>query len=692
MPTRAARLGLPMVVASGPVPGCSDDAVVPNVLHKVWSGHQCPPVQDLVSLLSAKLLLQPEQIIYWADGDWAAARFGTRERDPPRCLVRIRGRETSFGSRLSRCYSALRVRFERIRWEDSSAPLVNATRSFAVSAKLRRKEPGLQAPNRADIIRLFAINRHGGYYMDADAFALSSRLHQLRRCPYVLSSDVMDAPKQGYYTSTGRPPTGPVVKDSVAAVVRANNGVMLGAPNSTFGLAHWSYYSRNHFDGWDFASGQWPFLVQQPGSQHVPRDRTPLRLPATNMTHHILVATSLRTLGFSDDDPMREIVAQWGREEWGRFVTDVTGRDAHALHMSWFVKRLRMKQAYTPVVALLEHAVHSSRELSQDQQDCIDLAREWLEAVTEPGEKVAAPYQPHIDDATPPSAPAVQHNFSSRSLPAQPKLCVVQYEDRNRSVVNRTALFSGERNNDAFATAALMRLNRLRCEQAAACTYIRGPQDGKQSTPGWVGVSELMSSYPPWWAKVFFAQAALLSPRCRGATLIFLDADAVLNQSPEKLLPLLGTGAMAISGNPRSARYGWAPQRLGNFCAGAWLIHNSPVGRLILRDWIDSYPASRWSRHAKTGVWMCALPGGDTCPWAEEEYEQGAFLAYVLPKYRSSIRSVDPSQMNEPCISPATAGALTCHFAHRFKSKFLPKYLTTVEVRYRRIAASIGLL
>ena len=71
----AALILAPAVSASfgvGPDPNVCAGPRVPNVHHRVWVGEVCPPVQDLVSLLAAALLLEPERIQYMATHAWWA--------------------------------------------------------------------------------------------------------------------------------------------------------------------------------------------------------------------------------------------------------------------------------------------------------------------------------------------------------------------------------------------------------------------------------------------------------------------------------------------------------------------------------------------------------------------------------------------------------------------------------------------
>ena len=135
-----------MVIASGPTPQahCGTEFVVPNRLIKVWIGADgCPRLNGLVSLLTAALRLEPDEIIYLASHEM--------DTTSARCDA------------LHRCLADLGVRWRRIHTEDGSE-FKEATRDFVRGAELHSFT--LRGSSTADIVRQFALNRRGGYYLD----------------------------------------------------------------------------------------------------------------------------------------------------------------------------------------------------------------------------------------------------------------------------------------------------------------------------------------------------------------------------------------------------------------------------------------------------------------------------------------------------------------------------------------------
>eukprot|EP00966_Prymnesium_polylepis_P056660 1311026-Prymnesium_polylepis.1 len=159
-------------------PACSDDLVVPNILHRVWLGRSAPPIESLVSLLTAVLLLAPTRIVHWATHRWTQS-YGF-----------------NLGSRLHRSFDRLGVEMRYVDVANASDPFVAATSSFHVAFRMNSS---LTALHLADIIRTFSVNSLGGVYLDHDAFVLSPDFARFRRCRAAVACDVMDGPAGGYY-------------------------------------------------------------------------------------------------------------------------------------------------------------------------------------------------------------------------------------------------------------------------------------------------------------------------------------------------------------------------------------------------------------------------------------------------------------------------------------------------------------
>lgn len=364
-----------MVISAQPDPLlCASDAqVVPNVLHLVWyskHGNGCPPVQALVSMITAALHLQPDYIVYWVDVADESATWPS-----PNCSVPRHGDFLRIGERLGRCFRELPVTVRRIDWRNRTAPIVKATETFKVAQQLHRRT--LRPSSVSDIVREFALLTEGGWYMDADAFVLSREMAQFRRCQHVLGSDVMDAPASGEYYTIGGPAEarawmwpGKTTADISRAVVRANNGFLFAAANSTFGRTHFEFYRNATFISWFFSCCNWPFFYHR------------------NETHHadLLISPSLRTLGRRDDYLAFGLNGSkaWNARDWAAFVPQLAKRGALGLHLTDFPSRLANGQALPVVAAILEHALSTAAPAARRRHQmhpCIDLAKEWLDAM-----------------------------------------------------------------------------------------------------------------------------------------------------------------------------------------------------------------------------------------------------------------------------------------------------------------------
>jgi hypothetical protein len=177
----AAPLAAPLAGFVGPSPdpqlcGAASRAQlpIPNVLNKVWVGTSCPPLQDLVSVLTASILLAPDRIDYWRTATWPAGCATAQ----PLAAKQVAGRELRGPFGLQECYERLGVNLITLNLSDPSTPLAAATRQFRVPQIARLK--GLLA---SDLLRLWALNTRGGYYLDADVFVVDGeRLAAWRAC------------------------------------------------------------------------------------------------------------------------------------------------------------------------------------------------------------------------------------------------------------------------------------------------------------------------------------------------------------------------------------------------------------------------------------------------------------------------------------------------------------------------------
>lgn len=157
---------------------CSERPQVPNRLVRVRIGSHCPSLADFISLLSAVLHMQPDQIDYYSTHSLEQCKRTDRRHVEA---------ETSGVAALHECYRQLGVRRVLLDPANPSDPFSEATREFRMRDKITNLT--LIPAHLSDIVRLYAVHeRAGGVYIDNDVFVLSERFGAFRRCPFVLSS------------------------------------------------------------------------------------------------------------------------------------------------------------------------------------------------------------------------------------------------------------------------------------------------------------------------------------------------------------------------------------------------------------------------------------------------------------------------------------------------------------------------
>ena len=245
-------------------------------------------------------------------------------------------------------------------------PFVAATRHFRVAYKINTTLPRYQL---AEILRLYSVNKFGGYYLDADGFVLSPRFLDHLSCPFVLSSDVLNAPNGEYMPATPLlfPPNATVPTPS-QAVVRACGGVFAGAANSSFGRAQWAYFATCKFWYFDAHTSDWPFSFASADAAS-PTPNHPLRISTA-------MRPALRTFDALPTHKARERTA----DEWRDYV-HATARDGvHALHLTWMAQRIKARQAVPLMRAILEHVMRiGAPHVAPAHERCAKLARRLLD-------------------------------------------------------------------------------------------------------------------------------------------------------------------------------------------------------------------------------------------------------------------------------------------------------------------------
>ena len=161
----------------------------------------------------------------------------------------------------------------------------------------------------------------------------------------------------------------------------------------------------------------------------------------------------------------------------------------------------------------------------------------------------------------------------------------------------------------------------------------------------------------PYWRKVFLVNDILKTNMFDGV--LWLDTDATMFNMDTDLNHLVEEGKHMY----KSADV--TPDNK-KFCAGVWFVLNTPIGKEIISNWARAYPRGTWSRD----------PGGrwsTSGEWAGPNYEQGAFIKKILPKYAKSMKHYHDSYLQ--ALGPSeTAFILHYYFNKDHRADFLENH------------------
>lgn len=354
------------VLSSQPDAGaCSSHDVVPNTLHRIWVGRNCPQVRDFISMLSAALLLEPQQIINWVTTlGWDESCF--MQESAARQRVRLP---------IPECYRALGVQTNLINETDSQNGIVHVTRNFSYRRFAKRRTfKLLKAVSKTDYLRSWIMDTHGGYYFDSDVFVTSRRLRHFRRCPAVIGRNDFDM-----YDFTTVAPGTPQAPPSTAAPtegepLQLNSAMMLAVPGTSFTRSAWDWLKS-----WDGLTGI--------ASRNCCNFTTDYHEKHPN---EVLAAASMRNFPFCLRDRANRSMHPTARCPGGtteatdeRLWMEQIGRivarsETHAVHLTnWKIRKF----VWAPVLHfVLRNIVRHARNLTPGKQQCLDVAWRWLNA------------------------------------------------------------------------------------------------------------------------------------------------------------------------------------------------------------------------------------------------------------------------------------------------------------------------
>lgn len=154
---------------------------------------------------------------------------------------------------------------------------------------------------------------------------------------------------------------------------------------------------------------------------------------------------------------------------------------------------------------------------------------------------------------------------------------------------------------------------------------------------------------PPYWKKVKLVQDILQNESCKGV--FWVDTDAAVMNHSITLDELCPTDRDMVF-SPDSPI--WA--LVSPFNAGVWLIRNTPEGKSIMKQWMDKYDPTQWTKNGDSWTSLGI--------WAGSTYEQGAF-SELLPRIQHMVHIVDWRVLQDVSVTPKT---FTLHFSNHQKS------------------------
>ena len=177
----------------------------------------------------------------------------------------------------------------------------------------------------------------------------------------------------------------------------------------------------------------------------------------------------------------------------------------------------------------------------------------------------------------------------------------------------------------------------------------------KQNEYNYVNMKKSMKHVPPYWGKIFELKRLMKQTKLN-SYIMWLDSDAFIVNS--KNLDKL------VKGNPQFSMFitGDMPPYFSSFNAGSFIIKNNVVGKEIVQKWTECYNSNDWTFN--NGKWTTNKS------WAGEAYEQGSFIKFLLPIYKSqnTIKIMNYYTLNNNDCKHLHKDTISIHLAGIFKN------------------------
>ena len=352
-------------------------STVPNRLHKVWLGRtgRCPPLRDLVSLLTAKLLLAPDTIDYHVLHDF-----------PEHCVMP--GASSSEAPlNLTACWAGLGVRIHRLNFSDPHLPLRRAFADMDVwKTRMRNGQLKIAKSVITDLVRAHLLHTVGGVYMDSDVVITSRNVSIWRGCDFAMSMNMGD--RLDLLEPAGRTPP-PVASHwllPMATRGALNSAMSFARPGTRFGTAWWE---RMRPLGWSTSQALEACCVFP--SSYAAKHPTVLRgalgvriLPITLPKCRGAAKSTLQALEALRKSPslLDACTKRASAQDWHAQLDFIASRPGtHALHFAGSRNRATLQTDAIIRWALSRAVGEAGGEstLGSEVRSCVQLARRWQE-------------------------------------------------------------------------------------------------------------------------------------------------------------------------------------------------------------------------------------------------------------------------------------------------------------------------
>jgi hypothetical protein len=172
----------------------------------------------------------------------------------------------------------------------------------------------------------------------------------------------------------------------------------------------------------------------------------------------------------------------------------------------------------------------------------------------------------------------------------------------------------------------------------------------------------------PYWMKVYLCNKYI----SHFDYILWLDSDAAVH-NPQITIPEMFPSGRSVVYSINKPEFS-TPAPPAPYNAGVFAVRGTEEGKTILADWMSRYPRHLWYKEA--GKWLCTkTKDGNKCAWAGIDYEEGAFLHYIIgnPAYKKDLYAY-PTHVMQGHM-PVHPDCYVVHFAAFFK-KQIPAYVS----------------